>query len=184
MKNYQILKNQKYSLGEYRLVPIRDEDKFLIMKWRNEQIDFLRQDKKLTNQDQISYFKKTISKLFYQRYPNQLLFSFLKNNTCLGYGGLVHINWKDKSAEISFIMDTKQEKIFFNFHWTTFLTLVDQIAFRELNFHKIHTYAFDLRPKLYVVLEKCGYKKEKVLDKCYTHNDSLIDVVIHSKINK
>ena len=184
MKNYQILKNKKYSLGEYRLVPIRDEDKFLIMKWRNDQIDFLRQDKKLTNQNQINYFKKTISKLFDQQYPDQLLFSFLKKNICVGYGGLVHINWKDKNAEISFIMDTKQENIFFNLYWKTFLTLIDQVAFKELNFHKIQTYAFDLRPKLYVVLEQCGYKKEKVLVKSYNYNDNLINIVIHSKIKK
>ena len=50
--------------------------------------------------------------------------------------------------------------------------------------HKIQTYAFDLRPKLYVVLEKCGYKKEKVLFKSYNYNDNLINIVIHSKIKE
>jgi hypothetical protein len=34
-----------------------------------------------------------------------LLFSFLKNGECIGYGGLVHINWIDQNAEISFMID-------------------------------------------------------------------------------
>ena len=184
LKKYDILKNNKITYKNFHLIPIRKSDILKIRRWRNDQMYILRQTIVLTVKDQLNYYNKNIKKSFYSKKPVVILFSFLLDQTCIGYGGLVHINWKDKSAEISFIMDTKQEKIFFNFHWTTFLTLVDQIAFRELNFHKIHTYAFDLRPKLYVVLEKCGYKKEKVLDKCYTHNDSLIDVVIHSKINK
>jgi hypothetical protein len=49
-------------------------------------------------------------KLFQLQKPNQILFSFLEENKCIGYGGLVHINWNDINGEISFIIDTKLEK--------------------------------------------------------------------------
>ena len=38
--------------GQYKIVPIRYEDRFDIMKWRNEQMYHLRQSKPLTEEDQ------------------------------------------------------------------------------------------------------------------------------------
>tara|TARA_B100001093_G_C26732907_1_gene973088 strand:+ start:163 stop:720 length:558 start_codon:yes stop_codon:yes gene_type:complete len=184
MKNYKVLKNKKFSYGDYNLVPLRDRDKFVIMKWRNEQIDFLRQGKILTEKDQLNYFKKTISKLYNQTFPNQLLFSLIKENICIGYGGLVHINWNDKNAEISFIMDTELEKKYFKEIWAVFLKMLDLIAFNELYFNKIYTYAYDLRPLLYDVLEDSGYIKEAVLKNHFEFKSDLKDIVIHSKFNK
>ena len=66
--------------------------------------------KKLTVEDQDAYFENIISTLFDQEQPKQILFSFLKDNKFIGYGGLVHINWIDKNAEISFLMNTEEEK--------------------------------------------------------------------------
>ena len=83
------------------------------MKWRNEQIYHLRQSELLTEESQERYFQDIVSKLFNQKEPDQLLFSFLKNDKIIGYGGLVHINWTDRNAEISFIMDTNEEKNIF-----------------------------------------------------------------------
>lgn len=183
MKSYKVLKNQEFSFGDFKLVPIREIDKFLIMSWRNEQIDYLRQDKILTKNDQLNYFKNIISKLYNQTFPDQLLFSLLKKNICIGYGGLVHINWIDKNAEISFIMDTKLEKNHFTELWTVFLNILNQIAFKELCFNKIYTYAFDLRPNLYDILENCGYTKEAVLKNHIKYKSVFKDIVIHSKFN-
>src|SRR5690606_14503527 len=134
-------------------VPIRYEDRLAIMKWRNEQIYHLRQNKPLTIEDQENYFKNTISRLFDQERPDQILFSYLKGGHCIGYGGLVHINWIDRNAEVSFIMDSALESTEFSFHWDTFLSLISEVAFNELSLHKIYTYAFDLRPHLYKILE-------------------------------
>ena len=63
-RSYKILKTQVFQLGIYRLVPIRDEDKYLILKWRNEQITHLRQNKPLTIEEQEAYFKNVVAKLF------------------------------------------------------------------------------------------------------------------------
>ena len=134
------------------------------MKWRNEQIYHLRQNKIITETDQDFYFKNVVNKLFDKEKPDQILFSYLKNDKCIGYGGLVHINWIDKNSEISFIMDTKLEKQSFQTHWNIFLSLIEKIGFEELKMHKLYVYAFDLRPHLYTALEESNYFKDAVLN--------------------
>ena len=182
-EKYLAINKQVYRSGIYSIVPIRFEDRYDIMNWRNEQIFHLRQAKALTKKTQDNYFEEIVNKLFEKTKPSQILFSFLENEICIGYGGLVHINWIDKNAEISFIMNTSLEQNYFEHHWSVFLSLIENVAFKELNLYKVFTYAFDIRPILFQVLEKNSYKKDSVL-----HNHCLIDnkfrdVIIHSKEN-
>ncbi|MHA8059789.1 GNAT family N-acetyltransferase [Aquirufa beregesia] len=183
-REYRVLNKQVFTKDYFQIVPIRNMDQLDIMKWRNEQIYHLRQNKPLTELDQSHYFTRTIANLFNQEKPNQILFSYVENGKCLGYGGLVHINWVDRNAEISFIMDTQLEKEYFSHHWSTYLSLIEEVAFKELQLHKIYVYAFDLRPHLYTVLEHNGFIKEAELkEHCY-FNDAYKSVIIHSKWNK
>lgn len=181
MQKYKCLTHNEYSLNNFKLIPLRNEDKFLIMKWRNEQMYHLRQAKTLTEQDQENYFKTVINKLFEQDKPEQLLFSFLENGICIGYGGLVHINWLDKNAEVSFIMNTENEANFEESHWTIFLKLIDKIAFEDLSMHKIFCYAYDVRPHLYKYLLLNNFVFEARLREHYLLENKFYDVVIHSK---
>lgn len=181
MRLYTVLNNQFFEFENYKIIPIRHEDRFDIMKWRNEQIYHLRQNKPLTEGDQNRYFETIVKRLFQEEQPNQILFSYLEGDKCIGYGGLVHINWIDKNAEISFIMNTVLEKNDFHKHWKFFLNLIEQVAFVDLKLHKISTYAFDLRRELYHVLDDSGFHKEAVLKKHCLFNSEYIDVVIHSK---
>lgn len=184
MNTYIVLNKQEFQIGEYSLVPIRMEDRYDIMKWRNEQIYHLRQNKPLTREDQDRYFNTVVKQLFETEKPDQLLFSYLEGDVCIGYGGLVHINWIDKNAEVSFIMDTTLEQNNFHKHWGIFLDLLEQIAFDELMLHKIYTYAFDLRPHLYQVIELRGFIKEAVFREHFFKNNEFKDVIVHSKINE
>lgn len=182
MKQYKCLSNQIFKTDEFSLVPIRNEDQFLIMKMRNEQIYHLRQHEVLTKKKQEEYFNNVISKLFDQDKPSQILFSVLWNGEFIGYGGLVHINWVDKNAEISFIMKTELETMHFGFFWKSYLSILEDIAYSELGLHKIFTYAFDLRPQLYTVLIESGFVEEARLKEHCNFHGKFIDVVIHSKI--
>ena len=170
-------------MGEYSIVPIRSEDRYNIMHWRNEQMYHLRQNATLTKEKQDFYFDSVVTKLFDQETPDQILFSYLQGEECIGYGGLVHINWVDKNAEISFIMKTELETLEFYKHWNIFLDLLEEVAFKELIFHKLHSYAFDLRPKIYEVLEMADFQKEAVLKEHCLFEGKFIDVIIHSKFN-
>lgn len=183
MPKYNCLQHQEQHLGDYSLVPLRYEDRFSIMKWRNEQIYHLRQARPLTEEDQQRYFDNVVSKLYDNPTPDQILFSYLEKGVCIGYGGLVHINWIDRNGEISFIMDTQLEKEHFAEHWSNYLTMLKAVAFNDLGLHKIYTYAFDLRPHLYTMLEANGYKREATLKEHCLFNGEYKDVVLHSLWN-
>lgn len=183
MRRYKCLNKQEYTNGLFHLTPIRDEDKLRVLKMRNEQIYHLRQAEELTIELQEIYFTDVIANLFDQERPSQILFTLLRDEEFIGYGGLVHINWIDKNAEVSFIMKTELEKISFEYNWKNYLVLIENVAFKELRLHKIYTYAFDVRPYLYPVLEVSGFHEEaRLLEHCY-FNGKYIDVVINSKFN-
>ena len=112
-----------------------------------------------------------------------MLNSYLEKGVCIGYGGLVHINWIDRNGEVSFIMDTQLEAEHFAEHWSNYLTMLKAVAFDDLGLHKIYTYAFDLRPHLYTMLEANGYKREATLKEHCLFNGEYKDVVLHSLWN-
>lgn len=183
MASYNCLHKQEITTGEFAIVPIRYEDRLAIMKWRNEQMYHLRQEKILTENDQEAYFQNIIHPSFKEEKPAQILFSFLQNEKCIGYGGLVHINWQSHQAEVSFIMASELEADNFETNWITFLHLLEKIAFTDLNLSSLFTYAYDLRPHLYKAIENVGFQQSKRLEKEQLIEGKLIDVVIHTKKN-
>lgn len=183
MRSYKVLRIQSFQNGDLMIVPLRHGDRYNIMKWRNEQIYHLRQNEPLTIEAQDNYFEKIIPKMFKDEEPNQILFSLLRGDEFVGYGGLVHINWIDRHAEVSFLMNTHLENIFFRDFWSNFLRFMENIAFNELKFRKIFIYAYDLRPHLYEVLELNGYFLDARLKDHYLFGDKFIDVVIYSKLS-
>ena len=184
MRNYKCLSVSKFVSDGFHIEPIRNDDMYEIMKIRNQQIYHLRQNEPLTKEKQEHYFATTVASLFDLEKPNQLLFSFFENNSFIGYGGLVHINWVDKNAEISFVMKTELENDNFAKYWSNYITLIEKLAFEELNFHKIFTYAYDLRPHLYPVLESCGFNEEARLKEHCLFDSQFKDVVYHAKMNR
>ena len=184
MRSYKVLSKQSFVEGDYSLIPLRNEDRYQIMDWRNEQIFHLRQSELLTKEKQDFYFENVIDKLFDQDLPKQILFSFLKDNECIGYGGLVHINWQDMNAEVSLVLNSEFNNYFFIETWTKYLSLLKTIAFKDLNLYKIFTYAFDIRPKLYKALENSGFTEESRLKEHCNIDDKYRDVVYHSCFNR
>lgn len=184
MRSYKVLSKQTFVEGDYSLTPLRNKDRYQIMDWRNEQIFHLRQSELLTREKQDFYFTNVIDKLFDQDLPKQILFSFLKDNECIGYGGLVHINWKDMNAEVSLVLNAEFNNHFFTETWTKYLSLLKTIAFKDLNLYKIFTYAFDIRPKLYKALENSGFTEESRLKEHCNINGKFLDVVYHSCFNQ
>lgn len=144
----------------------------------------LRQSEPLSKEKQDQYFEEVVARLFQEDRPSQLLFSFLKGSECIGYGGLVHINWIDSHAEISFIMATDLEANYFAHHWKVFLGLIEQVAFVHLELHKLFTYAYEIRTNLFPVLQEAGFKHEATLKGHTFFNNSFIDVLIHTKFNR
>jgi len=181
-RTYKNINSDSFNNGIYSLVPIRDKDKYDIMNWRNNQLDILRQETILSIEQQEHYFKTVVDKLFDEDEPKQLLFSFLENNKLIGYGGLVHIDWESKTAEISFLTETSRNKnvdVFIS-DWVNYLTILKKVANEYLNFKSIYTYAYDIRPNLYIALQEAGFTEINRHKNHIQIEDKKVDVVIHS----
>lgn len=184
MRNYKCLSKAEFFHENYKVVPIRDEDKYLIMDWRNEQIVNLRQKLPLTKEQQDLYFATVVADLFTQEQPEQLLFSFLKDEIFIGYGGLVHIDWENKNSEISFLIKTDQsvnEKIWADY-FSVYIEIIKSIAKYELNLKKIYTYTYNIESYSfkYKTLSKINFKEEAYLEQHVVIDDCFHDVLIHS----
>ena len=58
-----------------------------------------------------------------------------------------------------------------------FISLLENMAFKDLQFHKVFTYAFNLRPHLFSVLQKCGFKEEaRLSEHCYFNGKYIVNV--------
>jgi len=180
-KKYSFLANNKFCLDEYCLVPFMEQEMELIRKWRNEQIDYLRQNKPLTKDEQSKYYHQVIKKSFYEKKPEMILFSFILKNSCIGYGGFVHIDWNLKKAELSFVLDTNRtEKLeTYKKEFSIFLKIILNIGFKQILFHKIFTETFDIRPNTILVLEKAGFVLENRLSSKNYINGSYVDSLFH-----
>ena len=130
-KFYKSISKQIHKENLYKISPIKYGQRYNIMKWRNDQIIHLRQNNILSKKAQDYYFSNVIYKTFEEKNPSQILFSFFHNNKFVAYGGLVHINWSQKNAEISFLINTKLE-FFFEEYWLNFLKLIENVGFYEL----------------------------------------------------
>lgn len=176
---YQKLDKEVYLSGKYKLRTICYEDRVAIMQWRNEQLYHLRQKTPLTQQEQDNYFSTVVASLFKKKYPNQLIFSLFQDERHIAYGGLVHIDWKKSYAELSFVMDTKLEELFFEDLWAVFLRLIEDVA-KDLKIDVLYTAAYDIRPKLYKVLEGNNYERKENIEN-YTHLVAQQKTIVHAK---
>ena len=178
---YKILHKNLYYLNDYALIPYREEDLFKIRRWRNEQINILRQKKPLTEKEQKKYFEEIVSPTFNQNKPPMMLFSFLKNEHCIGYGGLVYIDWEAGRAEVSFLLDPQRVRNSEQYKkdFSAFLTILKQIAFTKLKLNRLFTETFDLRPFHISVLEKNGFILEGRMRQHVKIKGRFIDSLIH-----
>ncbi len=185
-KKYSFLKFNDYSVNNYSLLPLRYEDIFKVKKWRNDQIHILRQNKILSDLDQENFYQGLIEKSFYNSNPNEILFSFLLNDVCIGYGGIVYVDWEKKTAEISFINETKrsiQNQIYEN-DFNTFISLLFPISFSELKFNKLTTETYGIRRNTLQILDKLGFQLKKIEQGTILINNNKYDSFFHEYLNK
>jgi len=161
--NYKILKQDKYINDNYSLSSIVDKDIEKIRTWRNEQVKVLRHNHPISYNEQILYYKNNVWNECNQDYPSQILLSFHLNDVLIGYGGLVHINWKSMIAEMSFLLETSRTKNKSNYQndMKKFISILTLIAFDRLNFKKITTESFNFRKKTIEVLNNSNFKVDK-----------------------
>jgi len=182
LQTYKTLKNNSFQLNGYTVLPLREQDIYKIKDWRNEQMHVLRQKQLLSDENQKTYYEKYVIPTFGEEEPKIMLFSFMDNQEiCIGYGGLTNISWLDKRAEISFLLNTsrtKNEDTYKN-DFSAFLNLMKLISFRELQFNRLFTETYDIRPLHISILESSGFVLEGRMKEHVFINGKFVDSLIH-----
>lgn len=178
---YRCLPTQRFESGNYALCPIREADIQAIGRWRNEQMDILRQNAPISEADQQRYYDTAIQPTFEQDAPSQILFSYLLDEVCIGYGGLTNIVWPHRRAELSFLLATERTHDLepYQREFGIYLTLLQQVAFDALGLNRLFSETFDIRPHIVAVLEDKGFRPEGVMKQHVWIAGKPVDALLH-----
>ncbi len=157
---YKILTNKRYLFSGYTVKPISFYALMRIRRWRNDQMNILRQKEKLSILKQLTYYKEVI-KFRCNKSPKNVLFGYYLENKLIGYGGFVHIDWNNLSCELSFLLDTKYyETKEYELHFLNINSLVLSLAFLELGFNAISTETYNVRPVHLKCINEIGFTQQ------------------------
>ena len=180
-KKYKIMNNFEFSFNNLSAYAVQPSDIEEIRKWRNSQIDILRQSNFISKEKQIKYFEENIWGEFDKDCPKTILLSIYHERNFVAYGGLVNISWEDKRAEVSFVAATEiasNEKKYLNL-FSKYLSLIQFLGFSELNFNRLFTETYDIRSKHIHTLEQSGFNKEGTMKSHVFINGVFKNSLIH-----
>lgn len=181
---YKCLPLERYKgKEEYAIIPIRKQDMESIRQWRNKQLSILRQKEPVSAEEQKDYFEQVIAPSFNQDHPPLILFSVLYQDRCIGYGGLVHIDWQAKKAEVSFLVNPEHSPYYFS-AFTHFLSLIRTVAMESLNMHRLFTETYAFRTEHIAILEQMGFQLEGRLREHIFKEGLWHDALIHGLLDR
>lgn len=181
--SYVCCPSLEITIDNSRLRPLCWNDRLEIRRWRNAQLPILRQRTELTAKQQDEYFQLVVANEMKVQFPPQILLGLDCSGEFVAYGGLVHISWMDRHAEMSFLTDPNYSNN--NDHHrllVIFVKLLSQLALNELGLHRLFTETYSFRTEHIKVLESVGFCKEGVLKEHVVINGEYVDSILHGLI--
>lgn len=159
---YRVLPEARIAKGDIALRAVEPEDIEAIRQWRNAQINVLRQSAPITSEEQVRYFSTYVWPEKLKAEPARILLAIEDSDELVGYGGLVHISWPNRRAEVSFLLkpDLERHKKIRGMFFGDFLRLLQILAFEELGLHRLFTETFKYRAAHIATLEMAGFRLE------------------------
>jgi RimJ/RimL family protein N-acetyltransferase len=159
---YRCLPHSTFEIGEFALRSVQPQDIEAIRRWRNEQMDVLRQSEPIGADAQTAYFETTVWPEFASERPTKILLAFSEGGRLIGYGGLVHIAWEHRRAEVSFLLQSEliRDARGYCARFSAYLGLIRELAFRSLGFHRLFTETYAFRNVHIETLEQAGFRLE------------------------
>ena len=178
---YACLTRPLIALGDYAVRSVQPEDIEEIRQWRNAQMDVLRQQAALTPEDQTSYYARHVWPVMSQAEPANILMTFLHRGQRIGYGGLVHLAWPHRRAEVSFLVspDIAGDSAQYAQAFDAFFRLMKILAFDDLQLNRLTTETYVSRPAHIARLEAAGFRPEGRLRGHVRIDGDYIDSLIH-----
>lgn len=183
---YVVMPRPHLSDGEIEVRAVQPADIEAIRQWRNAQMDVLRQTAPIAPEEQECYFASHVWPEMTRTEPAQILLAIEHGGVLIGYGGLVHISWPNRRAEISFLLAPvlennveAREAIF-----AGFLDLVQELAFADLGLRRIFTETFAHRSRHISTLEASGFMREGCLREHVLIDGIPANSIIHGLLSR
>lgn len=162
---YVVMPNPSISDGMLDLRAVQPSDIDAIRQWRNAQMDVLRQTTPISAEGQKRYFAEHVWSEIEKLEPSQILLAIESDGVLIGYGGLVHISWPNRRAEVSFLLtpDLEKKPGALTSLFSRFLVLLAQLAFEDLGLRRLCTETFAHRARHIAILEASGFRYEGCL---------------------
>lgn len=160
---------------------VEPEDIEPIRQWRNDQIDVLRQSRPIEPDEQLAYFERAIWPQKASSEPANILLSMFVGGRLVGYGGLVHIAWDYRRAELSFLLDpvvtrTEEDVADLFLDW---VRLMQQFSFDHLGLTRLTTETYAMRRLHIRILEQAGFLREGLLRQHVRVGGRPMDALVH-----
>lgn len=178
---YRCLAGSLPQQGHWRLRTLTDGDIESIRIWRNAQLSVLRQQALITSEAQRAYYERAIWPQTDMAQPDTILVAYERDGTLIGYGGLVHVAWRHRRAEISFLVDPAiaANRDDYAESLTVFLDLVRSLAFENLGLARVFTETYAHRSHHIGVLEQAGMIREGIMRDHVLVDGAASDSILH-----
>jgi len=167
--------------GNLSVEAVRPADIEPIRRWRNAQLKVLRQVAPISPGEQTAYYRKHVWPDLRSPNPGNILLTYLENGRRIGYGGLVHIAWDHRRAEVSFLLKTDLAGTLdeCSRYFPIFLGLMKTLAFGDLRLNRLSTETYAIRERHIAALEKTGFRREGVLREHVWIDNRPVDSIMH-----
>lgn len=178
---YRCMPSAELAEGDFCIRAVQPEHIEPIRRWRNAQLDLLRQSAPITPDQQHRYYEDHIWPDKATEEPKNILVVYLDRDELIGYGGLVHIAWEHRRAEVSFLLKPRHEKFPEQraCYFVTFLGLMKILAFRDLKLNRLFTETFANRTRHIEALESAGFRLEGRLREHVRVKHCPVDCLFH-----
>ncbi len=178
---YHCMQRHYFSKDALIIMPIQPSHIEKVRQWRNAQMDILRQCHVITKSEQVEYYNNIIWPDMKNEHPKNILLSIFENDMLIGYGGLVHIAWEHRRAEVSFLLNPEcvSNKERYTRIFSQYLHLIKKLAFEVLGLEKLCGETYAMRITQITILEATGFIREGVLKKHVVIDGKRVDSVIH-----
>jgi RimJ/RimL family protein N-acetyltransferase len=183
---WHCLRQQRFEQGRHAIVPVQPAHIESIRRWRNAQLDVLRQLAPISPAQQEAYYAQHIWPSMGLERPANILMALLLDDGLIGYGGLVHISWDDRRAELSFLVDDARaaDPGQYARDFTAFIGLARCMAFEDLGLHRLFTETYAIRVHHIGVLEGADFQREGVLRDHVRVGGAFVDSIMHGLIRE
>jgi RimJ/RimL family protein N-acetyltransferase len=174
----------KLRVGDVVLRALLKDDIEYIRQWRNAQTTVLRQVEQISPEQQQKYFAEKIWPDKSKLYPKQVLLAIEHRGILIGYGGLVHIVWRDRRAEVSFLLSPAKESETENRReiFTIFLSLIEELAFKDFGLLRLSTETYSHRKAHIRTLQSAGFQVEGCLRAHSIIDGQPVDSLLHAML--